>query len=166
MQDAQSTYSNAGAPATPTAAQSVTGYPGDGLGSHIVTSGINLASGRAQHQQCPLLATTHIQHAQRFFTVFWAPRSGRTPNYNKWLQQLRRLVHAFGLEPEWLDREPPRQPIPQLDYALDAPLQFYADLRAARENWLIINTAMFWHVLASLYLDRGVHARSDAATVE
>ena len=34
MQDAQSTYSNAGAPATPTAAQSVTGYPGDGLGSH------------------------------------------------------------------------------------------------------------------------------------
>ena len=166
MQDAQSTYSNAGAPATPTAAQSVTGYPGDGLGSHMITSGINLASGRAQHQQCPLLATTHIQSAQRFFTVFWAPRSGRTPNYNKWLIQLRRLVHAFGLEPMWLDREPPRQPIPQLDDALDVPLQFYANLRAARENWLIINTAMYWHVLASLLLDRGVHARSDAATVE
>ena len=41
MQDAQSTYSNAGAPATPTAAQSVTGHPGDGLGSHMAAAGGN-----------------------------------------------------------------------------------------------------------------------------
>ena len=47
MQDAQSTYSNGGAPATPTAAQSVTGYPGDGLGSHKEEQAAKLASTEA-----------------------------------------------------------------------------------------------------------------------
>jgi hypothetical protein len=137
----------------------------------MVAGGVSTSVGStAQH--LPLLATFPLKANDRFPISSYKPRRGRDGlTYERWRQDVRNLVSAFGLaEADLLEDGPPSFANFARSASVSSPLvgkrlsytEYDADgddaaLRAAYDaalaRWYAVNTAIYWHVLPSLMID-------------
>ena len=103
-----------------------------------------------------LLTTTALRDGASYPIDKWAPRSGRTTQYDKWYSGLCKLLAALGVQESFLYSSPPPQP----DSVSDTRAQRAA--KHNRDHWQSISTALYWHVLPSLILD-DLHWKRDNA---
>ena len=120
----------------------------------------------------PKLATSQLSSADAFPIPTWRPRSGLDANHPLWKAGVRRLLAAFDLsEPELVHAvaqcrailtgaNPPVFSDDPAEAAEQAGL-----LEAAISQWQAINTAVFWHVLASVDLQSS-HTLTDMRFIE
>ena len=59
----------------------------------------------------PFMASSAITDRNKLYPVSrWAPRSGQTMEYQRFMISLKRLGKAFGLSPQWIYEMPPSTP--------------------------------------------------------
>ena len=118
--------------------------------------------------QTPIFATSQLGPTQAFPIGKWRPRSGLDANYPHWKAGVRRLLAAYNVtEAELFSAMNTCR-----DLLSGAVSISYTDEREALEDaesldraisaWQSVNTAVFWHVLASVV--PGILSRCPAST--
>ena len=95
----------------------------------------------------PLYATSAVLRGNQFPLPAWRPRSGRNIQYLQWHSELKKLYAALDVTEDFIFSTPPADP----KHAEGIRTKAEVAARAAeRDEWLAINTTIFWHVLPSL----------------
>ena len=101
-----------------------------------------------QSANTPIMATATLKDAERFPIPRWNPRTGRTQTYAKWEIAVRELFNAFNVDYATFAKASPTIPSSN-HHSFDDQVA----AAAALDAWQRINTAIYWHVRASLVLE-------------
>ena len=122
--------------------------------SDMVTEGVPQKGVSSQYatteKRNPLWVEGPVKESDRFLVWTWRCRNGRGAAFDKWEFGLTQLLDALGADPEFINTPPPDIATPQqLTRETQAAVHQQA---AALARFQHINTALHYHVLASLDL--------------
>ena len=142
--------------------ESQMGETHDDNGAYSLTSNMVTAWSPPPAANGSLFVTALPFAAQRYPLPLLVPREGRTSVFVRWEQGVRDLCVALGLDPATFGAPPAG--VVQSAVAVPLSAKDLSALASALTEWQRANTALFWHVRASLNLD-GTRFVSDTRTI-
>ena len=116
--------------------------------------------------QYPMLATSALPSQRLFPLQKWAPRTGYGDAYEAWWRSVKQLLAAFGLEESDMSELPAAySPLPSSPASPGARQSVSSSSPPPAgltrdEWWIMVNTAVYWHVLPSLDISGVMHKRT------